>query len=51
LLFLYVGLARGEVCKGSKVPRADLAAYDAQSVLSLDEREAKAYPGYSEPAN
>lgn len=40
LLLAFAGSAWAEVCKGSKVPRAKLAEYDAQASLSATEREA-----------
>ena len=40
LLLVSAGTAWAEVCKGSKVPRAKLAEYDAQATLSATEREA-----------
>jgi DNA/RNA endonuclease G (NUC1) len=39
LLLLFAGTARAEVCKGSKIPKAELAEYDAQVSLSPAERE------------
>ena len=30
-LFLFAGFTSAEVCKGSKVPKADLAQYDPQA--------------------
>ena len=34
LLLLWAGAAWAEVCKGSKVPKAELRRYDAQATLS-----------------
>lgn len=39
LLLLVAGLAYAEVCKGSKVPKAELAQYDAQVELPAAEQE------------
>ena len=39
LLLCFLTPASAEVCKGSKVPKADLAQYDAQAVLSLADQE------------
>lgn len=41
LVLLFAGWASAEVCKGSKVPKAELAKYDAQALLSpAEEAEA-----------
>ena len=40
LLSLALSPSWAEVCKGSKVPKADLAQYDAQAVLSPANQEA-----------
>ena len=40
ILFLLGTTAFAEVCKGSKVPKADLAQYDAQVILSPTDQEA-----------
>jgi len=39
LLLAFLTAASAEVCKGSKVPKADLALYDAQVTLSATDRE------------
>ncbi len=39
LLILLTGTAWAEVCKGSKVPKAELQRYDAQATLSAADAE------------
>ncbi|HWU36650.1 MAG TPA: hypothetical protein VN203_03325 [Candidatus Acidoferrum sp.] len=52
LLFLSVGFAFAEVCKGSKVPKVGLAQYDGQAILSLADQDAalQTHPPYGQPA-
>lgn len=52
LLVILSAAASAEVCKGSKVPKADLAQYDAQAVLSPSDQEAalQKHLPYGQPA-
>lgn len=52
MLLLLTGYAWAEVCKGSKVPKADLAHYDAQAILSPADRDAalQTHLPYGQPA-
>lgn len=52
LVLLLISAAWAEVCKGSKVPKADLATYDTQVVLSQDEQVAAidSHLPYGQPA-
>jgi hypothetical protein len=40
LLVCFASSAWAEVCKGSKVPKADLTQYDAQAILTTDDQNA-----------